>query len=108
MKKLILAVAFCFSLGCVNVVHADFWGRLAHAADVNWRTLQKDTTKICKRIENAVQHKSGGGEEENGKTDNDSTKKETVKIDKNGAEIESDGRSVKIDRDGVRITWHGK
>jgi hypothetical protein len=109
MRKLILALTVCFSLGCVTVAHADFWGRLAHAADVNWITLQKDTTKICKRIEKAVPHKSGGGKEENGKKDKDSVKKETSQIDKNGVEIKGDGISGKIDKDGIgiKITWHG-
>lgn len=49
MKKNVLALTFCFSLGCVTVAHADFWGRLAHAADVNWRPLQKDTTNFFER-----------------------------------------------------------
>lgn len=49
MKKLVLALTFCFCLGCVNVAYADFWGRLAHAIDVNAKTLEKDTRNFVKR-----------------------------------------------------------
>ncbi|MDR1243713.1 MAG: hypothetical protein LBJ79_00770 [Endomicrobium sp.] len=107
MKRVVLALVFCFSLGCVNVVYADFWGRLAHAADVNWRTLQKDTTNFFERNWEHKPSKSDSSEEKEAQTDKDSIEREKVKVDKNGIEINNNNREIKIDKNGLEITWHG-
>jgi hypothetical protein len=103
MKRLSLALMLVLSLGCVGVVHADFWGRLAHAADVNWKTLQKDTTKICDRIKTALLQPPQSGDDSNDNFGQDD------KNDKDGAEIESGNTKFKIDRNGIEVhVWGGR
>ena len=45
MKKLVLAVMFCFSLGCINVVHADFLG-----IGRFWEDVKRETTNALKNV----------------------------------------------------------
>ena len=49
MKKLVLAVMFCFSLGCINVVHADFLG-----IGRFWEDVKRETTNALQPAEKAI------------------------------------------------------
>jgi hypothetical protein len=54
MKRVTLALVFCFSLGCVNVVHADVWGRIAHTVGKAWEDTKIETTKAAHNTEKTI------------------------------------------------------
>jgi hypothetical protein len=54
MKRVTLALVFCFSFGCVNVVYADVWGRIAHTVGKAWEDTKRETTNVAHNTEKAV------------------------------------------------------
>jgi hypothetical protein len=54
MKRVTLALVFCFSLGCVNVVYADVWGRIAHTVGKAWEDTKRETTNVAHNTEKTI------------------------------------------------------
>jgi hypothetical protein len=55
MKRLSLAAMMCFSLGCINVAYADFWGRLAHTVGNAWEDTKRETTNVAHNTEKTIE-----------------------------------------------------
>lgn len=49
MKKIVLAVMVCFSLGCINVAYADFLG-----IGRFWEDVKRETTNALQPAEKAI------------------------------------------------------
>jgi hypothetical protein len=53
MKKLILAVALCSSLG-VGVACADIWGNIGRAVGKAWEDVKRESTNVAHNTEKTV------------------------------------------------------
>ncbi|MDR1244814.1 MAG: hypothetical protein LBJ98_02420 [Endomicrobium sp.] len=60
MKRLYLAVMMCFSLGCINVVHADFLG-----IGRFWEDVKRETTNVLQPVEKKIREAFKNAEEAN-------------------------------------------
>ncbi|MDR2351122.1 MAG: hypothetical protein LBD56_00340 [Endomicrobium sp.] len=49
MKKLVLTVALCYSLG-VGVAYTDIWGNIGRAVGKAWEDTKRETTKGLKSV----------------------------------------------------------